>query len=179
MCFNLIFQFIHKTLPPEFQGKEQFMCDICSDFFMSKTSLFTHVRRKHNQDQAATKRVLHKPKPSPKQCPHCEKIVSTARRLTEHIKNKHMDNLPYKCDMCHRSYGTTTSLRWHKKNMHERVKCDVCGQEICNEFMLKRHKAAVHGIIPTDSYQCEHCPMFFMKLQAKEKHISKNHNNIK
>ena len=44
-------------------------------------------------------------------------------------------------------------------------------------FMLKRHKASVHGIIPTDAYQCEHCPMFFMKLQAKEKHIEKNHKN--
>ena len=43
--------------------------------------------------------------------------------------------------------------------------------------MLKRHKASVHGIIPTDAYQCEHCPMFFMKLQAKEKHIEKNHKN--
>ena len=69
------------------------------------------------------------------------------------------------------------NLRWHKKNMHERVKCEVCGQEICNGFMLKRHKASVHGIIPTDAYQCEHCPMFFMKLQAKEKHIEKNHKN--
>ena len=88
-----------------------------------------------------------------------------------------MENCPYKCDSCHRSYGTMTSLRWHKKNMHERVKCEVCGQEICNGFMLKRHKASVHGIIPTDAYQCEHCPMFFMKLQAKEKHIEKNHKN--
>ena len=168
------YKYIHKELPSEFKGKEQFMCEQCSDFFLSKTSLYTHVKRKHSKEPL---KVLHKPKPTPKQCPHCDKIVCSSRRLTEHIKNKHMDNLPYKCDMCHRSYGTMTSLRWHKKNMHERIKCDVCGQEICNEFMLKRHKASVHGILPPNSFQCEHCPMFFMKLQAKQKHVEKNHKD--
>ena len=48
-----------------------------------------------------------------------------------------MENCPYKCDSCHRSYGTMTSLRWHKKNMHERVKCEVCGQEICNGWVME------------------------------------------
>ena len=169
------YKFIHKDLPPEYRGKEQFMCDICSDFFMNKSSLEQHVKRKHSNEPI---KVLHKPKPEPKKCPHCDKIVSTQRRLTEHIKNKHMENCPYKCDSCHRSYGTMTSLRWHKKNMHERVKCEICGQEICNGFMLKRHKASVHGIIPSDAHQCDYCPMFFMKLPAMKKHIEKNHKDV-
>ena len=103
------YKFIHKDLPPAYQGKVQFMCEVCSDFFMNKSSLDQHVKRKHSNEPI---KVLHKPKPAPKQCPHCDKIVSTHRRLTEHIKNKHMENCPYKCDSCHRSYGTMTSLRF-------------------------------------------------------------------
>ena len=32
-------------------------------------------------------------------CYICFQIVSTHRRLTEHIKNKHKENCPYKCEL--------------------------------------------------------------------------------
>ena len=66
------YKFIHKDLPPAYQGKVQFMCEVCSDFFMNKSSLDQHVKRKHSNEPI---KVLHKPKPAPKQCPHCDKVL--------------------------------------------------------------------------------------------------------
>ena len=66
---NLRHSFYHKFY---YQGKVQFMCEVCSDFFMNKSSLDQHVKRKHSNEPI---KVLHKPKPAPKQCPHCDKVV--------------------------------------------------------------------------------------------------------
>ena len=66
------YKFIHKALPPGYQGQVQFMCEVCSDFFMNKSSLDQHVKRKHSNEPI---KVLHKPKPAPKQCPHCDKVL--------------------------------------------------------------------------------------------------------
>ena len=96
----------------------------------------------------------------------------------EHIKSKHENLTPYKCDQCHRSFGTRSRFRTHKNNVHSRVRCEECNQEICNPFMLKRHKASVHGIQPTSVFHCEYCPLFFCMMKAKEKHVLKHHQQI-
>ena len=167
------YKYVHNDIPPGFENKEQFMCDRCPSVFFSKLSLKQHCKTKHAVDGGP-------PPPSysaesRKNCPLCEKTFSSYLRRREHIKSKHEKDTPHKCDECHRSYGTLTCLRVHKRNMHQRVKCDQCGQEICNSFMLKRHKASVHGITPQDAHQCEHCPSFFQNLKAKEKHVAKHH----
>ena len=97
---------------------------------------------------------------------HYARLLRTARLFGK---------LEYKCDQCHRSYGTKSRLKVHKRNMHQRIKCDECGQEICNTFILKRHKATVHGTRPTNVYQCEYCPLFYNRQTALDKHIIKHH----
>ena len=37
------YKFIHKDLPPAYQGKVQLMCEVCLDFFMNKSSLDQNV----------------------------------------------------------------------------------------------------------------------------------------
>ena len=69
------------------------------------------------------------------------KVDSTLTSYKEHMKVKHENVTPYKCDQCHRSYGTKSRLKVHKRNTHQRIKCDECGQEYT--FILKRHKATV------------------------------------
>ena len=69
-----------------------------------------------------------------------------------------------------------SALKWHKKNVHERMKCDFCNEQICNAFMLERHKAKVHGIKPTNVLECKHCPMFFHTKGNLEKHIMTKHS---
>ena len=61
-------------------------------------------------------------------CPHCEKVFTNSTNYHEHLKVKHEKSAAFKCDQCHRSYGTPSRLQTHKLNVHQRVKCDECGQ---------------------------------------------------
>ena len=83
---------------------------------------------------------------------------------------------PFNCDLCARSFAMESALKWHQKNVHERIKCDMCGEQICNSFILKQHKAKVHGIKPTNVLECKHCPMFFHTKGNLEKHIMTKHS---
>ena len=83
---------------------------------------------------------------------------------------------PFNSDLCARSFAMESALKWHQKNVHERIKCDMCGEQICNSFMLKQHKAKVHGIKPTNVLECKHCPMFFHTKGNLEKHIMTKHS---
>ena len=170
MYFVQHYKYVHGGIPPGFEDKEKFMCDQCPSVFFNQLSLKLHYKTKHSNAVKDTAS-----KSGRRSCPHCEKTFATYLSYKEHIKSKHEKDTPYKCDQCHRSYGTSGRLRVHKKNMHQRIKCDQCGQEICNIFILKRHKASVHGITPTDAYQCEYCPSFFEHLKAKDKHVQKHH----
>lgn len=170
MYFVQHYKYVHGGIPPGFEDKEKFMCDQCPSVFFNNLSLKLHYKTKHAEGSKDAN-----VKTGRRNCPHCDKTFATYLSYKEHIKSKHEKDTPYKCDQCHRSYGTSGRLRVHVKNMHQRIKCDQCGQEICNVFILKRHKASVHGITPTDAYQCEFCPSFFEHLKAKEKHVAKHH----
>ena len=159
------YQSTHGNLPPEYMGKELFICDQCPQVFITKVSFAAHKVNVHSGD----KRQIEK------KCQYCEKVFKTYSNYKEHVMVKHEKNAKHKCDECHRSYGTNAKLQSHKKLVHERVKCDECGKEICNSFILKRHKATVHGIKPKDDFQCEHCPMFFSYRSTLDKHVASKH----
>ena len=156
----------HGSLPPAYNDKELFMCDQCPNVYLSKLSMKKHMKCVH-----LNKPVMKKTR----QCPHCDKTFTTITCYKEHLAVKHEKNTPFKCDHCHRSYGTQDRLKVHKRNMHQRIKCDQCGQEICNAFILQRHKATVHGIKPTDAFQCPSCPLFFNQKASLDKHAKKHH----
>ena len=135
----------------------------------SQLSLKMHIKTTHSGKvyKSTTKKN--------RKCPYCEKTFTTLTSYKEHLKVKHENSTPYKCDQCHRSYGTKSRLKVHKRNMHQRIKCDECGQEICNAFILKRHKATVHGTRPTNVFQCDYCPLFYNRRTALDKHLLKHH----
>ena len=53
------------------------------------------------------------PKKIKKQCHICGKRFNSHHYWEEHILVKHQQKTPYKCDKCHRSYGTNMALRKH------------------------------------------------------------------
>ena len=91
----------------------------------------------------------------------------------------HEKSTPFHCEQCSRSFGTSTYLKSHIRQVHERLKCDECGQEMCNTFILKRHKAKVHGVKNANEHQCKHCHLCFKLKNALTKHIAKIHPDDK
>ena len=155
---------VHGNLPPPYRDRELFMCDQCSTLCTNKKALRTHVLKTH--EQAPRKRTP---------CPHCDKTFAVKGACMEHIKVKHEGITPFKCDQCHRSYGTQWGLKSHRFSMHQRVKCDECGQEVSNTLILTRHKAKAHGIKPASVYQCNYCPLFYTLEAQLEKHVMNHH----
>ena len=156
----------HGGFPPEYMGREKFICDVCPSIFMDSQRLKSHKYHVHGP----------KKKSKVQQCPICDKKFTFLRF---HIINKHSkdgeNTHKFQCDTCSQRFQSNGKLKTHVKLVHERVKCDVCQQEICNYFMLKRHKAKVHGIIPSNVHKCEHCPLFFSTKVAIDKHMAKKH----
>ena len=99
--------------------------------------------------------------------------------LKEHVMKDHEKSTPFHCEQCSRSFGTSTYLKSHIRQVHERLKCDECGQEMCNTFILKRHKAKVHGVKNANEHQCKHCHLCFKLKNALTKHIAKIHPDVK
>ena len=160
---------VHGGPPPGYADKEMFICEICSTICINKTALRAHVASMHDE-KAKAKKKRHA-------CTHCEKTFACKSACTEHIKTKHEGYTPFKCDQCHRAYGTQYGLKSHKFHMHKRIKCDECGQEVSNTLILTRHKAKAHGIKPANSYQCNYCPLFYTLETQLEKHVMNHHMN--
>ena len=95
------------------------MCHQCPNVYFNKMSLKAHIRSSHS-GKIRTKI------PRERKCPHCDKVFLQAASYQEHIKSKHEKLTPYKCDQCHRSFGTRSRYRTHKNNVHSRVRCDEC-----------------------------------------------------
>ena len=83
---------------------------------------------------------------------------------------------PFYCDLCTMSFTMELALKWHQKNVHERIKCDFRNEQICNAFMLERHKAKVYGIKATNLLECLCCQMFFHTKGNLEKHVMTKHS---
>ena len=120
------YQTIHGDIPPDYIGKELFICDQCTHVFISKHSLAAHT-------------LTHTRKPKERKCPHCEKEFRCSSSYNEHIRVIHEKNATFKCDECPKSFGYLSKLNSHKQLVHQRVKCEECGQDISNLHMLKKH----------------------------------------
>ena len=109
------FKKIHKTVPPEYQDKPQYTCEVCDYFCFTKLGLDLHHRNKHT-DNPAPKRNT-KLKMSQKNCPiiGCGKVLSSEQRLKQHIANIHETNKSFKCQSCHKAFGTMQGKRQHLK----------------------------------------------------------------
>lgn len=158
----------HGTLPPEYNDSIQYLCDQCPKVFTTKQGLRIHIQVTHNGK--SQRKTINRER----QCPHCDKSFIKHTNYREHIKAKHENSTPFKCDQCHRSYGTQVRLKSHVRQVHTRVRCEECNQEICNTFILKRHRATVHGIKPDNTFQCDHCPLFYDSKTGLDRHMIKH-----
>ena len=91
---------IHNSLPPEFENKEQFLCQACPEIFFSSRNLSLHTLRIHGSGRKALKEYT---------CKKCNFTCIGARVYASHCLEVHgkvvskFESIPCKtCDMSFR-----------------------------------------------------------------------------
>jgi KRAB domain-containing zinc finger protein len=139
----------HKKLPPGYENHEQFICEQCSDLFITEESLRKHIAKKHTN-------------PTERQCPKCGQEFSGRLYLSQHYKLVHGAVLPsmedcekFLCDECPSVFFAKESLASHKRQHH---------------MSLSDPKRT-----PKKRKQCPHCPKTFAAHQSWLEHIKSKH----
>ena len=184
--FELKEHFKHEKLEP---GRLEFE----SPVFFSETDKFTSIRNERNfkgEDQESdpeydTEEVTIRKKNTSKKgrpakdsdenpaCPICFKVLGNKWRMKTHLET-HAQVRNYVCDICQSDFKSKSSLRCHKREVHQKleedVPCNFCGQLFSHKKKLQNHILGKHKAAKCKL--CEHISesRVDLKRHMKEKH---------
>ncbi|KAG8434575.1 hypothetical protein GDO86_012809 [Hymenochirus boettgeri] len=137
-------------------------CPNCGGMFANNTKFYDHLRRQTSLEEHRF------------QCSHCSKRFATERLLRDHMRN-HVNH--YKCPLCDMTCPLPSSLRSHIRFRHsdERpFKCQHCDYSCKNLVDLRRHQDT-HSKIPAYCCEYEDCTFTARSLSSIKAHHRKFH----
>lgn len=87
---------LHQNVPP-------LECVYCHNSFTSKSGLMSHVLAHVKMELGETDF----------QCEYCGQTFVARRRLTQHVKNVHLNARKFECDICHYKFATKMKIKNH------------------------------------------------------------------
>ncbi|CAH2101576.1 unnamed protein product [Euphydryas editha] len=179
----------HKAM---LHGKDSFTCKICKNGFKNERSIRAHMythtlfnctscnasfeNRKcytyHKQYCKGSKQAAE----GIYECNDCGNIYTKKPSLKVHIVQKHLNVLPYVCQVC----GKRSSTKNHHK-AHEQIhkakrkiyKC-YCGAKMLTELGFNMHQRIHSGEKP---YECGVCGNRFLSASRRLDHIKRKHRS--
>ncbi|XP_063435856.1 zinc finger protein 93-like [Mytilus trossulus] len=140
--------------------KKLFLCEHCATYFKRSHDLDMHIKRIH----------------SSKECNKCQKVFSSFRLLTEHLKFVHGVE-PVKlytkhCTECDRLFDSNTELSEHMsthtgENLHT---CKDCNKKISTKSAFKFHMKICQNADSLKNFECEICQKKFYFNSDLQRH---------
>jgi hypothetical protein len=183
--------------------EKMFYCSICNRSGTGRTVLLRHIKATHqkaakqeemvfpnkrnNCEDGTCKEIYgsqkrefwckqcgEKRENDPKQkqfklCPDCGKSVTFLKYHRETMHSAEKD----KCPKCELEFSNIHYLKYHIKNVHEKVPCPQCGKLFGLGKGMSRHIDTQHTSNDEKKFRCDECGKTFITS-----HRLKNHQNI-
>ena len=107
-------------------------------------------------------------------CEVCQAEISP-NIITRHIRDVHAKERKFQCEICTRSYKSTTALGIHRKSHNKKFECKTCKRMFSTQSFLNQHNRTHHE--NPKIFKCEICnKQFNLKLhfQRHQKIHDKN-----
>lgn len=114
--------------------KKRYACDLCEKSFNRRPNLSKHRKNIHSSILTHV-------------CGECGRRFAFAEDLKNHLIY-HTGERRY-CDLCDKSFIYSSSLKKHKKSIHQKLRsfaCELCDKRFYSGFELKRHSHSHTGM---------------------------------
>ena len=104
-------------------------------------------------------------------CTICDKSFSLQRYLTQH-ENFHYSKDKFKCSLCEKTFSSNKVLKRHMRTHtgEKPYKCEFCGKTFAGASNLSEHRTLHTGRMP---YECQKCKTKFRLWTTLNKHLAK------
>ncbi|XP_046747061.1 zinc finger protein 287-like isoform X7 [Diprion similis] len=142
-----------------------FVCTYCKFECKKRTTLHSHIARKHATRKKEHEEYL---------CDICEFKCQSRRRLKEHLERKHAADYKYVCEICGKKFKVKGDMRLHVRFKHKEgpIICDVCGKTCSNSNSLYVHQKWAHF---KPKYECHICHRRMVTQSNLDQHILLQH----
>ena len=126
-------------------------------------NLYDHIIFGHFGDQYKLK------------CDQCDFKTTTSSKLKNHLM-MHLDERPFKCRDCSKTFRTNSQLTEHSLIVHSKqqtISCNECLAAFTTQSQLNKHKQSKHSNILVS---CCHCEKTFSSSQSLKAHERNVHN---
>lgn len=146
-------------------------CMFCEYVSPNKTSLASHVSRKHAKRIAS---VNFRKEGNQLICEVCDWRSPNKRRLNEHIERKHGAEEKYECEFCKKKFKVKGDMRLHVRFKHKEspIACEVCGRLCPNSNSLYVHQKWAHY---KPKFECQICHRRMVSQENLDQHILMQH----
>ncbi|GMS96124.1 hypothetical protein PENTCL1PPCAC_18299, partial [Pristionchus entomophagus] len=158
-------------------------CPFCSDSFIQKAHLVTHIGRKHRNERVKDieeeiekvkgrdDEVVYGPAPDPS-------LPSTSHSSPLRAISDQLHIPIIVCAFCGAHFSTNNQLKRHRESNHVVRRCLKCNENLNGREAMREHMRINHPSLspsPSSPFTCIHCSIQFKQRTQLDRHFLSRH----